>query len=675
MKKALLLGLVLGFGSLVVAQSTVTLKPNQRQHKAIEKMKIGIEPVKTSSVVSSQQIEAPAFLPTQKNTNIVSIIDLGSSVNAYSYGYGGGQKAILHAEPELNVVTNFHRMGGVQDPGGYSGDLGYDISTDGGLTWTNMVEIYVAENNAGGSYYTDAARYPNHGIFNPEGNTDLNNAWLQFFAPNLDGSNSPESWGGYSYGTVNIADPSIRTKNLQSSTPPTTYQYIPDSYEITRQGKVFVVDVNQDWSSGTVVYQGSLIVNKGVFDADLNDFVFTQELIDAPVAAAVTRPSHPQVAFSEDGMTGYISFLGDNETVEMISGSPSYYPIILKTTDGGESWSAPQGIQMGGPNGIAGIVNDLLTDEQIALLFEEPLPARDQISYTTAFDQNIAVDADGNLHIAVVVGATGSDPYSISSGEFLMAAYDIFTKDGGATWHGVKLGSIRQLRGTWPGDYTEDNRIQITLSPDRETVFISWIDTDLADVADNTRPNIFSRGIRTNAWGTADLTCVGTDPVPTNVTLFSVGMWNATFATVAQKSLFADGKYTIPMTYQPLAADVDPGTPVVYKYITNFFFTDADFCVVGNQELPAAKGLEVGQNFPNPVVDGSTNIRVSLSKGSSVDVTVYTLTGQKVLQVNQGYRTAGQHNLALNIADLNTGVYFYTVEADGVKVTKRMIVK
>ncbi|MCC7318397.1 MAG: hypothetical protein IT219_07670, partial [Bacteroidales bacterium] len=61
MKKALLLGLVLGFGSLVVAQSTVTLKPNQRQHKAIEKMKIGIEPVKTSSVVSSQQIEAPAF--------------------------------------------------------------------------------------------------------------------------------------------------------------------------------------------------------------------------------------------------------------------------------------------------------------------------------------------------------------------------------------------------------------------------------------------------------------------------------------------------------------------------------------------------------------------------------------------------------------------------------------
>ena len=91
--------------------------------------------------------------------------------------------------------------------------------------------------------------------------------------------------------------------------------------------------------------------------------------------------------------------------------------------------------------------------------------------------------------------------------------------------------------------------------------------------------------------------------------------------------------------------------------------------------MPAAKGLEVGQNFPNPVVDGSTNIRVSLTKGSTIDVAVYTLTGQKVMQSSQGYRPAGQHNLSLNIADLNTGVYFYTVEADGVKVTKRMIVK
>ena len=674
MKKLSLLFLLVALGLTNFAQKAHNLKSNLREHKAVEKMMVGIEPAKASSVVHSQQTDAPAFLPQQKNVNIVNIIDIGTSANAYSYGYGGGQKAIVAAAPELNVVTNFHRMGGTLDPGGNSGDLGYDISFDGGLTWTNMIEIYVSENNAGGSYYTDAARYPSHGIYNPEGNTDVANAWLQYHAPNLDGSNSPDSWGGYSYGAANLSDPQgTKTKNLQSSNPP-VYQYIIDAYDITRQGKVFAVDINQDWGSGTVVYQGSLIINKGEFDEVEGDFVFTQELLDAPVAAATTRPSNAKVAFAEDGMTGYITFLGDNETVDVISAAPGYYPVIFKTTDGGETWDGGQGIQLGGPNGLAGIVNDLLTDDQIAELYEEPLPARDEIPYTTAFDHDIAVDANGNLHIAVVVGVVGSTNYSIVSASYLFAAYDIYTTDGGTTWHAVKLGSIRQFRGTWPGDYTEDNRIQISMSPDRSTAFILWLDTDLESVEDNTRPNIYARGVRPNPWGTADLTCDGTNPIPTNVTLFSAGMWNATFHAVASMSLFADGKYTIPMTYQPLPPDVDPGTPVQYKYITNFFYTDADFCVVGTGEIQAVDALQVSQNFPNPF-SNETNISVSLSKGSQLNVEVFNLTGQKVMSRDLGYKPAGHTSFMLQAETLPTGVYFYTVQAGTEKITRKMIVK
>ncbi len=94
--------------------------------------------------------------------------------------------------------------------------------------------------------------------------------------------------------------------------------------------------------------------------------------------------------------TGYISFLGDNETAEYVSGIVNLYPIVYKTTDGGTTWSDLMGIQLGGENGLNGIVNDMFSDEQIADLFEEPLPSRDQIAYSTAFDQNIAVDANGN---------------------------------------------------------------------------------------------------------------------------------------------------------------------------------------------------------------------------------------------------------------------------------------
>ena len=672
MKKLLLLSLVLGFGLMATAQRTHDFKQEVREHKAIQKKMIGIEPAKASTIVSTQETVTPV-VPPNKSTDIVSIINIGTSANAYSYGYGGGQKSIVWTVPELNMVTNFHRMGGELDPGGYSGDLGYDVSVDGGLTWTNMIEMYVAENNAGGEYYTDAARYPNHGVWNPEGNTDLNNVWMNYFTPNLDGSNSTDSWGGYSFGAVNMGDPTIKTKNLQSSEDP-VYQYIPDSYELTKQGVVWVVDVNQDWSSGAVEYQGSLIINRGEFDEAEGDFIFDQYLMDAPIAEATTRPTHPQVAFSEDGQTGYISFLGDNETTEVIGGGLGYTPVISKTTDGGTTWSEFTGIQLAGPNGLSGIVDDLFTDAQIAELFEEPLPARDEIPYTTAFDHNITVDANGNLHIGVVVGAVATDDYSIASGSGFIAAYDIYTTDGGTTWHAIKLGSINQLRGTWPGDYTEDNRIQITISPDRETVFVSWLDTDLEDVEDNTRPNIFIRGIRPNAWGTADLTCVDGAGAPTNVTLFSEGMWTATFAAVAQMSFFDGTKYTIPMTYQPVAPDVDPGVAVQYKYITDFGFTDADFCIVGNEEIAAASTMEVSQNFPNPF-SNETNVRISLTNGSNVSLEVYNITGQKVMVKDYGYKTAGSFTTQISADELPTGVYFYTVEAGTTKVTRKMIVQ
>jgi len=230
------------------------------------------------------------------------------------------------------------------------------------------------------------------------------------------------------------------------------------------------------------------------------------------------------------------------------------------------------------------------------------------------------------------------------------------------------------LRGTWPGDYTEDNRIQITASPDRETIFVSWLDTDLEDVEDNTRPNIYNRGIRPNAWGTADLTCADGADAPTNVTLFSAGMWNASFAAVAQMSFFDGVKYTIPMSYQSVAPDVDPGEPVQYKYITNFGYTDADFCIVGNKEIAAASAMEVSQNFPNPF-SNETNVRISLTSGSNVNLEVYNITGQKVMIKDFGYKTAGSFTMQISADELPTGVYFYTVEAGATKVTRKMIVQ
>ena len=39
------------------------------------------------------------------------------------------------------ITMLFPSQGGILDPGGYSGDLGVDVSLDGGMTWTTRMKF------------------------------------------------------------------------------------------------------------------------------------------------------------------------------------------------------------------------------------------------------------------------------------------------------------------------------------------------------------------------------------------------------------------------------------------------------------------------------------------------------------------------------------------------------
>ncbi len=639
-----------------------------------EKQTIGIEPVKDASIIKSDIKAKPVIPAPDRDVNIVNIIDIGTSANPWSYVSNniGNQRSMVWVDPELNIVTNFHRMGGNLDVGGYSGDLGYDISFDGGTTWTTMVECYIAEDNGGGEYFIDAARYPSHGIYNPTNN--IEDAYIAFYAPNLDGSNSDtdSGWGGHARGTSKISDPSVTTKHVITSENG-TFLYIPEAYDVTKEGLSISVDNNVDWTSGSGVYQGTLTLNKGVWNSDQNDFIYTTSELDFDVES----PWYTQVAFAPDGMTGYIVSLGNDGTTWSVDGNPNIYPIIFKTTDGGQNWSDPTPIQMDGPNGIGGIVYHLLTDQDLENLYEPPIPAREDIPYTFTGDMDIVVTADGNLHIAGLVGVAGeSDPGAISF--YVTNGFgriiDMFTKDGGATWEIETMGKIATYDYQWDGDgIHEANRTQITTNPDRDMIFVSWLDTDIEDAEDNDSPNIWCRGfdpqtyLKTNNGSGLD--------EPTNVTIFSEGMWSAYFATAPKTCFeFQDGVFTIPYVYVDWTT-TDDLQPVQYKYISDFSFSMDDFTVQGIDNPTETKNNNsVSQNFPNPFKNESY-ISLNLIEGTDVTLEVYTLTGQKVSEKTYGYLTNGSHTLTIKGNDLNPGVYFYTVIAGDNKYTHKMILK
>ena len=661
MKKVLLFALALGIGVSAMAQQTYKFKGQPRQEKAITAPAIGIEPVKTQAVTKSD-VTSEIITPADRDVNIVTIVPTGTAANAYGWGYAGGQQSLTPVRNDLNTIAIIHRMGGDQDPGGYSGDMGYDVSTDGGMTWATQNEFWIASENDGGDYYKDAARYPNAGLYQPDGG-DLN---LVYDMPILWGTNG--GWGGYGLGVANTVDTSVHTRNMLIYPDNSEFWMgVPSGYAMSSQGLSLGVDLDYDIDGTT--YFDQLILTKGSWDDGAQDFVFTQEALEA--VYDVQYSVDEKVAFSPDGQIGYICTLGNDGQASQQSGYSNLYPVYWKSTDAGQTWDGPYFIQLDGPDGLGGIVYHHLTDQLIADLFEPPVPTREEISYTTSFDHDIAVDNNGNLHIAVIIGPTGADPQSIITANGYLAAVDIFTGDGGTTWYVEEMGRPSTFRGTF-GDLTEDNRIRITSTPAGDKMFVSWLDTDIEDAVDNDKPNLWVRGFEPSSY-MKTIDGSGNDAA-TNVTLFSAGMWQAYFGQ-ASKYCFVNGDtYTIPFVYEDMDP-ADPVQPVTFMYIQDFAFTDAAFSIQGIN-TPKKEDVigSVSQNFPNPFSE-ETYVNVNLAQASNLSLEVYTLTGQRVAFKDYGYTTSGSHTFTVNAADLTSGVYFYTVVAGDSKVTRKMIVE
>ena len=91
--------------------------------------------------------------------------------------------------------------------------------------------------------------------------------------------------------------------------------------------------------------------------------------------------------------------------------------------------------------------------------------------------------------------------------------------------------------------------------------------------------------------------------------------------------------------------------------------------------LPAKYSLE--QNYPNPF-NPVTKIEYSLPFESKVEIKIYDMMGREVMTLENSVRIAGYHTILFNGANLASGVYFYSIIAEGGNkanfvTTKRMV--
>jgi len=92
-----------------------------------------------------------------------------------------------------------------------------------------------------------------------------------------------------------------------------------------------------------------------------------------------------------------------------------------------------------------------------------------------------------------------------------------------------------------------------------------------------------------------------------------------------------------------------------------------------NQNLTSPESFSLSQNFPNPF-NPETIIRFNIGAKSNVSLKIFDVNGKEILEAVNDQMNEGSYEYKFNGLNLPSGIYFYSLSADGVLLdTKRMI--
>jgi len=100
--------------------------------------------------------------------------------------------------------------------------------------------------------------------------------------------------------------------------------------------------------------------------------------------------------------------------------------------------------------------------------------------------------------------------------------------------------------------------------------------------------------------------------------------------------------------------------------------TKLDHITGVEKEIPIATDFTLLQNYPNPF-NPSTTIRFSVTAPSVTTLKIYNSLGEEVEVLLNKELTTGAYEVNWNASGLPSGVYYYTLNTEGIVETKKMI--
>lgn len=624
----------------------------------------------------SRTVAAPAvYRAPASNPGVAAVapVALGTAGNVLGSILNDCNQVV--ADDSTGLVMFIHRNNQTIF-GGSTGLLRYDVSIDGGATFSNDIGPL-------NPTMTIPARYPQIASYGAPGNTNPLSSYAVVIAPTI-----TTTWDGHvnGFSQVTTSGAPVTTENYQFSG---TASSIPVSLNERVTGEFWTIEAAYPGAT----LNGQFYVCKGVYNG--SDIIWNRvDTISPNNNLSYDGTPHftsPQISFSPDGQTGWISILAD------INGGPdsTLQPCFVKSTDGGQTWGTPTEYNLNSDAWVADTLQSLWVDT----LGNPASTGR----ATAGFDADLTVDVNGNPHLAVVIGSGTSvtNPlpgYTISSGlaKFLG---DVTTPDGGVTWTTKYISPILTFRtqvfGATATTVSMDNNVQIARNNSGEEIFFSWVDSDTAQFTGNMNGVGFGESInlapnlRIAALRVAD----GFQTYPQLVSDMDL-IWEGRilFPTMAPVVLGNGYEWNLPIVVAEMPA-YEPVDPANFYYFGNdasictYWFEDPATmnlgwpgilshtnspCFLEAQNTTAPKA-NMGEVFPNPATD-KAEIRFTLPANGETRIEIVNMYGQVVDVIADETFAAGSHSRTINTAQFAEGVYLCNLYFGNEVITKKLVV-
>jgi hypothetical protein len=117
---------------------------------------------------------------------------------------------------------------------------------------------------------------------------------------------------------------------------------------------------------------------------------------------------------------------------------------------------------------------------------------------------------------------------------------------------------------------------------------------------------------------------------------------------------------------------IDKQAKDIYQYNDTLQIKRTTDYKVGINTIEAMH-VTMSQNVPNPANE-KTGIKYSVPIAGIVDFTVYSMQGQALFSKSMEVE-AGNHNIEINTSHFAAGIYTYSMEFNGQRIVKKMVVK